>query len=104
MDDVVTLTGVTTVMARFVDDVSCGFDESMTVTLAVLVPAAVGVPVIWPVLWFMTRPAGRPVADQERGVWPPCAVTVVEYPIFTVALGSGEVAVRRNGEWRLNCE
>ena len=35
-----------------------------TVTLTVVVPAAVGVPEITPVVLFSTRPAGRAVLDQ----------------------------------------
>jgi hypothetical protein len=49
--------------------------ESFTVTFAVLVPAAVGVPVITPVLALIVSPAGRPVADHVYGVVPPVAVT-----------------------------
>ena len=38
--------------------------ESVTVIAAVLVPGALGVPEIFPVLLLMLRPAGSPVADQ----------------------------------------
>ena len=49
--------------------------ESLTVTVNVLVPAAVGVPVILPEL-FMLRPAGSlpPVMLQEYGGTPLVAV------------------------------
>jgi hypothetical protein len=52
------------VIARFADAVCCGFPESFTVTFAVLVPGAVGVPLITPLLALIDNPAGRPVADQ----------------------------------------
>jgi hypothetical protein len=64
------------VMDRLAFAVCWGLLESFTVTFAVLVPAAVGVPPITPVLALIVNPAGRPVADQVKGVVPPVAATV----------------------------
>jgi len=63
------------VMVTFPVLVCAGLLESVTVTDAVNVPAAVGVPVIWP-LGLMDSPAGRPVAVKLYGMVPPVAVTV----------------------------
>ena len=50
---------------RFLVAVRCvGFVASVTVTATVLVPAAVGVPLMTPVAGSMPRPAGKPVADH----------------------------------------
>lgn len=49
---------------------------SVTVTVTVLVPAAVGVPVICPVFGLIVRFAGKPVALHVYGVVPPTAATV----------------------------
>jgi len=66
------------VSERFDDAVKCvGLVESVTVTDAVTVPAAVIVPVICPPVPIV-NPAGRPVADQLYGGFPPLAATVVE--------------------------
>lgn len=58
-------------------DAVCGVgdDESVTVTVTVLVPAAVGVPVICPVLGLIVKFAGKPAALQVYGVVPPVAAT-----------------------------
>ena len=48
---------------------------SVTVRFTEFEPIAVGVPVIWPVVGLMLKPAGRPVADHAYGVVPPVAVT-----------------------------
>lgn len=47
-------------------DALCGVgdDESVTVTVTLLVPAAVGVPVICPVPGLTVRFAGKPMALQ----------------------------------------
>jgi hypothetical protein len=50
--------------------------ESTTVTVAVVVPVADGVPEIRPPV-VIERPAGRPVAENVNGVTPPVAVTWV---------------------------
>ena len=81
-DAVVTLTGVTaavTVMLRaFVAVCAVGVVESVTFTVKLLVPAAVGVPEIAPVDAFRVKPAGRaPVTMlHEYGVLPPFAANV----------------------------
>ena len=57
--------GAAIAITRFADAVRCvGEVESVTVMVAVLVPDALGVPVICPVLPLMLRPAGKPVADH----------------------------------------
>lgn len=73
-----------------------GVPESVTVTFTVLVPAAVGIPVICPVLALMLSPAGNPVADQLYGVMPPSAATVALYAAPTVPLGSVAVVIESN--------
>jgi hypothetical protein len=72
-DAVVIVNGETIVIDRLADALS--WFASFTVTLAVLVPAAVGVPLITPVEVLIDSPAGRPVADQVNGVVPPVVVT-----------------------------
>jgi hypothetical protein len=52
-----------------------GSVESVTVTVTVLVPAADGVPVIWPVLALIVKPAGNPAAPHVYGVAPPAAAS-----------------------------
>jgi len=52
-----------------------GSVESVTVTVTVLVPAAVGVPVICPVLALIVSPAGNPAAPHVYGVAPPTAAS-----------------------------
>jgi hypothetical protein len=53
-----------------------GVVESLTVTATVLVAAAVGVPLITPVVWLILKPGCNPVADQVYGEVPPVACTV----------------------------
>jgi len=64
--DAVVIEGAAAIaIARFADAVRCvGEVESVTVMAAVLVPDALGVPEICPVLLLIPRPAGKPVADQ----------------------------------------
>ena len=50
------------------------FRVSFAVTVTLAVPAAVGVPETAPVEELIDNPAGRPVADQIYGAFPPCAV------------------------------
>jgi hypothetical protein len=64
------------VIERVLFAVCTVLDESVTVTLALLVPPAVGVPVMAPVPALIDNPAGSPVADQCNGVVPPEAATV----------------------------
>jgi hypothetical protein len=86
-----------TTIARFAVALNCGLDESFTVIAAVLVPAAVGVPLITPVVALIDSPAGNPVADQLYGVVPPLAVTGPVYALFTVPFGRTEVVMFRPG-------
>ena len=68
---------------------------SATCTVKLAAPAVVGVPLIVPVVELSARPAGRapPVTDQLYGLVPPVAVSVCEYGVLTVPLGSGDVVV-----------
>jgi hypothetical protein len=52
------------VSERLVFAVCWGLPESCTVTVAVLVPAVMGVPLIKPLPGLIASPAGRPVADH----------------------------------------
>ncbi len=75
--EVVMDNGTRTVIEKVFEAVcGVGEPESVTVTVTGLVPAAVGVPVICPVLALMLRPAGNPVADQLKAGVPPEASTV----------------------------
>ncbi len=67
----------------------------MTVTLTVLVPAAVGVPLITPAV-LIVRPAGRPVAVQVYGDVPPLAASVALYDVPT-APGDNDAVVTVTG-------
>src|SRR5579885_147983 len=73
---VVIASGCTIVICKFPVALICGFVESFTVMVAVLLPAIVGVPLMTPVVALMVKPAGNPVADQLYGVVPPVALTV----------------------------
>jgi hypothetical protein len=86
------------VMDRVAVAVCCGVPESFTVTLALLVPVTVGVPLITPLLALIDNPAGRPVADQVYDVTPPEAATGVLYATFLVPEGSGDGVVIVNCE------
>ena len=98
-DDVVICRGGgTMVIERVAVAVCCGVPESFTVTLALLVAATVGVPLITPVLALIDNPAGRPVADHVYDVTPPEATTVVLYATPLVPDGSGEAVVMVNCE------
>src|ERR1700685_2236197 len=52
------------VSERIAFAVCWGLPESCTVTVTLLVPAVMGVPLIKPVPGLIASPAGRPVADQ----------------------------------------
>ena len=53
--------------------------ESTTLKVGVLVPAAVGVPEMMPVVLLRLNPAGRfPVKDQVQGSIPPLSARVCE--------------------------
>ena len=75
VNDVVEMaTGATTTIVRLlVAVIAVGVVESVTVTDTVLLPAAVGVPVMAPVDAFTVRPAGSPVAAHLYGELPPVA-------------------------------
>ncbi len=81
------------VMERVAVAVCCGVPESFTVTVALLVPDTVGVPLITPVPALIVNPVGRPVADQVYDVTPPVAATVALYGTFLVPEVSGDVVV-----------
>ena len=52
--------------------------ESVTLIVAVPDPRDDGVPDMTPVADAIDKPAGKAVADQERGATPPVAATVAE--------------------------
>src|SRR4051812_8914775 len=79
---VVIVSGATTAMVSvFVAVRRVGLVESVTVIVTVLVPSVVGVPVIAPVEALSARPAGRPIADQVYGAFPPVAASVAAYDV-----------------------
>jgi hypothetical protein len=69
--------------------------ESVTVALAVNVPAVVGVPLTAPVLLAL-NPSGRPVIENEYGDAPPVALTEPEYAAPTTPSGSEAVPNARD--------
>jgi hypothetical protein len=75
---------------RLTDCVCTGLDESATCTLNVAVPAAVGVPVMLPLVAFRVSPAGsEPVRTLHvYGVKPPLADKVCEYDVPTTPFGN----------------
>jgi hypothetical protein len=81
------------VMPRLAEAISCGLDESRTVTVAVDVPAAVGVPLITPDEELMDNPIARPVADQAYGAVPPAALTAAVYDPPTVPFAREVVVI-----------
>ena len=90
---VVNPSGVTIVIGRFAVAVEwVGVFESVTVMTAVLVPAALGVPVIRPAV-LIESPAGKPVAVKVKGATPPLARTSVLYAVPTVPLVSEAVVM-----------
>jgi len=86
--------GATMMLSCFVAD-SAGVPESVTLTVNVEVPVAVGVPLIAPVLPFNESPAGRfpALVLHVRAPAPPVEVSVTEYATPTVAAANGEVDV-----------
>ena len=79
--------------------------ESVTVSVTVVEPAAVGVPVMAPVLELMERLAGSPVADHVYGVAPPVAATLAEYGLPATPTGRGDAVVIETGArtFNVNC-
>ncbi len=75
---VLTDSALLTVIVNFAVAVAGGVPESVTVTLTLLVPASVGVPLMWPLVGLIESPAGRPEADHEYVPVPPVAVRVPE--------------------------
>src|SRR5260370_39438702 len=69
-----------------------GLVESVTVMAAVLVPPALGVPVITPAV-LIESPAGKPVAVKVKGATPPLSRTCTLYAVPTVPLGSWDVVI-----------
>jgi hypothetical protein len=55
-----------------------GTDESKTCALNAKLPAAVGVPVIWPVVALIVNPCGRSLDVQVYGPVPPEASSWAE--------------------------
>jgi hypothetical protein len=70
-----------------------GLVASVTVTLTVAAPAALGIPVIAPVEGSIDNPAGRPVAVQAYGVMPPEAASGPLYTEPTTPFGSAAVVI-----------
>ena len=78
---VVICTGATAAAIVILNDFEavCGVDEeSLTWTVKEVIPACVGVPLIWPVEAVRLRPAGKDpeLMDHEYGAVPPEAVKV----------------------------
>src|SRR5580704_19335670 len=69
------------VMLRFALTDWFGLLESVTLTVKLNVPCAVGVPEIWPVARVSVKPVGRlpPVMLHEYGWIPPDAVSAALY-------------------------
>jgi hypothetical protein len=67
----------------------------VTVIVTLLVPAAAGLPEIWPDPASMVSPAGKPLADQAYGAVPPLAFTAPLYAKPMTPLGRDEVVIAR---------
>jgi hypothetical protein len=73
-----------------------GLAPSLTVTVKLLVPEAVGVPEIRPVSGARLSPAGRPPwTDQVYGVVPPLACSMFEYLVPLVPEDKDDVVIAR---------
>ena len=85
--------GVDTTMLNALVPVCTGIVESVTRTVKLKVPAAVGVPEITPVPALSDRPVGNePLArDQVYGGVPPEAASVAVYEAFSVPPGKDDV-------------
>jgi hypothetical protein len=71
---------------------------SITVTTTLLlVPTALGVPLIMPVDGSIVRPVGWPLIDQVKDPVPPVAATAKLYGIPWNPVGSGEGDVMASG-------
>src|SRR5437588_727690 len=82
-------------LSPVVDAVRCVGLESVTVMVTATGPpvAAVGVPLITPVLALIDRPAGRPAAEYVYGAVPPLAVSDAVYETPTTPVGSGALVI-----------
>ena len=85
--------GGVTASDRVLVAVCGGVSKSVTWTAMVLVPCAVGVPVMAPVFGLIERPLGRPPAVQVYGVTPPVAATVALYAWPAAPEGSEVVVI-----------
>lgn len=76
-----------------------GVSESVTCTVKLEVPVAVGVPVIAPVAAFSVSPPGRLplVMAQVYGDTPPAAATLALYPALITPVGSEVVVTLKVG-------
>src|SRR5271165_6242107 len=74
---------------------TAGTSASVTFTVKLVLPAAVGVPLIAPVDAFSVNPAGRLPTDiaQLYGVVPPVAANVCEYPTPTCPFANDAVVI-----------
>jgi hypothetical protein len=92
-----------TVTVKLAATFCAGIEESLSFTMKVKVPSAVGVPEITPVEVLRERPGGSdpPATDQMYGVSPPVAIRVAEYPTPMEALGSEVVVIERGRGERL---
>src|ERR1700676_200549 len=77
----------------------CGVPESAACTVKLKGPAAVGEPVIAPVLALSVRPVGSapPVTDQVTGFTPPLETSVALYAVLVTPLGSEGVVMDSTG-------
>src|ERR1017187_8037774 len=83
-----------TVIDSVFESVFCGLLLSLTVTVKMNVPEAVGVPEMAPVEALIARPPGRPPpTDHGYGVVPPLTDTPCAYPVPMVAEGSEVVVI-----------
>src|SRR5271165_919618 len=95
---VITSGAAVTVIDRFAEAEAGGFSASLTFTVKLAVPRAVGLPEIAPVTGFRLSPAGSEpcVIDQVLGGIPPDAASFTEYETSAVAAAS-EVVVTVSG-------
>src|SRR6266568_4584583 len=68
-------------------EVSGGVELSVTVMVTLLVPAVVGVPLIWPDAALMRTLSGSPTAEKVRGAFPPATLMGARYATPTVPPG-----------------
>ena len=79
-----------------IDWLCVGLPPSLTVTVKLPVPLAVGVPEIRPVAGARLSPAGRPpLTDHVYGVVPPLACSRFEYLVPLTPEGRDDVVIAR---------